>query len=70
MMTVLEWWGLWGLKVLGMACLSLAVFPMLCYGSCWSKTDSGMWNSGMSDICGRVTSTGWGATKLVGCVMA
>ena len=53
-MTVLEQWDVWGLKVLGTDLLSsLAVFPMQCSESCWSKTGSSPWNSGLSDACGR-----------------
>ena len=61
MMTVLELWDLWGLKVLGKAWLSsLAVFPVQFGGSCWSDTGSSLWSTAMSDICGRSGKCGIG----------
>ena len=54
--TVLEWWGLWGIEGLG---CSFAVFPVQCIGSCWSGTGSSQL-SGMSDVCGRSGKCGMG----------
>ena len=59
MVTVLEWWGLWGLKVLDIAWLFLAVFPVQYSRSCWSETSSVLW-SGMSDFYGRSCECGIG----------
>ena len=60
MMTVLEWWVYRELKVLIVAWLFLVVFPIQCGVHCWSKTSSGPWNSGMSDICRRSGKCGMG----------
>ena len=57
-MTVLEWWGLWGLKVLDVAWLSS--FPVHFSGSCWSETGSGLWHIGMNDVWERSGECGMG----------
>ena len=66
MVTILEWWGLWGLKVLDIAWIFLAVFPMQCSGRCWSEADSSLW-SGMSDVCGRSGKCGMGCDYAIWC---
>ena len=49
--------------VLDVAQLFLAVFPVQCSGSCWSKSGSGPWNSGVSDVCSR-SGEAWGGQLL------